>query len=490
MTQNATTSGVGTSGRNRLANLVRRMGSASLETQLSLLVGLVMVALLSVVGAYLHYSFKRALQERETREVEGKVELLRHIARRTPSEQDIARDPHSFYEPMIGHPELVATVYGADGHLLWSSSRSAPVTHVPTRMAGPVELPETKYVDDVVNGRTRRLRTATFAAPLQDPAAPSLTVLLELDITDSHAALARHTETLLATLLAAALTGAFVARAAVRTVLRRVAVVGEALRTLSVERFKERIALESIPPELRVHAIAYNSMVERIESAFRRMEAFASDIAHELRTPINNLLLVSQIALTRTRTAEEYRATIETNMEEFERLSRMVDDMLFLARADDARLVLRRENVSLRVEAEKVAAFFEALADDKGVTIDTRGEATANVDRPLVQRVIGNLISNAVRHSPAGGIVRVELEDRGGDGVELTVANEGEGIAPEDLPHVFERFYQGDAARARGTEGTGLGLAIVKSIVDFHGGEATVRSSPDTGTIFSVRFPA
>jgi two-component system heavy metal sensor histidine kinase CusS len=487
--RNAMASLNGSSARARLAQLTHAMRSVSLEAQLSLLVALVMVGLLSVVGAHLHYSIKRALQERETREMQGKIELLRHIARRTRSEQDIARDPHSFYEPMIGHAEIAATVYGSDGELLWSSSQRAPVALAPTRIAGPEELPEVKYAEDIVNGRVRHLRTATFAAPLHDPAAHPLTVLLELDITESDAALTRHTETLLVTLLIAGLVGAIVARAAVRIVLRQVAVFGEALRTLSVERFKERIALESIPPELRLQGIAYNAMVERIENAFRRMEAFASDIAHELRTPINNLLLNSQIALSRQRTADDYRATLERNMEEFERLSRMVDNMLFLARVDNARLALRRESVSLRAEAEKVTSFFEAVADEKEVRIETHGDATAMVDRPLVQRVLGNLLSNAIRHSPAGGVVRVEVKVRDDECVEVTVANNGEGIASEDLPHVFERFYRGDPARTLASEGAGLGLAIVKSIVELHGGEVGVRSTTEDGTIFSLSFP-
>ncbi|MCU0506807.1 MAG: heavy metal sensor histidine kinase [Anaerolineae bacterium] len=454
-----------------------------------MLVSLVMVSLLACVGLYLDFAFASTLEERNRGEILGKVDLLRHVAARTRSEQQIVDDPHSFYEPMIGHREMYATVYGAAGDLLWSSSPIAPVVLSDHRIAPVNAQPEIRFDRDENEATPRFIRTALFAASLQDVRQPPLTILLELDVTASKVALSRYRETLLGTLVAAGLLGVLLAHAAVRMALRRLAIVGRALGELSVDRFDSRLSLESVPPELREHAIAYNAMVDRLQRAFRRMDEFASDLAHELRTPVNNLLLNAQIALTRTRSASDYRAALEGGIEELERLSRMVDDMLFLARADDARLTLRRESIALHEEAAKVGAFFEALADEARVVIDVTGRAIAEADRALMQRVLGNLISNAVRHSPPGGRVHVKVWEDGRAGATFSVSNAGDGISPEHLPHVFERFYRGDAARRATSEGAGLGLAIVKSIVDLHGGQIGVESVPGGRTVFKVRLP-
>jgi len=472
-----------------LARVAARLGQLGIGTQLSMLVSLVIVALLACVGLYLDFAFASTLEERNRGEILGKVDLLRHVAARTRSEQQIIDDPHSFYEPMIGHREMYATVYGAGGELLWSSSPTAPVVLSAQPVAPANAQPVIRFDRVADEGGPRFTRTALFAASLQDVRQPPLTVLLELDVTASRIALSRYRDTLLGTLVAAGLLGVLLAHAAVRMALRRLAVVGRALAELSVDRFDSRLAPESVPPELREHATAYNAMVDRLQRAFRRMDEFASDLAHELRTPVNNLLLNAQIALTRTRSASDYRAALESGIEELERLSRMVDDMLFLARADDARLVLRREQIELHDEAEKVGAFFEALADEARVVIDVTGRATAEADRALVQRVLGNLISNAVRHSPPGGRVHVKVWDDGRAGAQFSVTNAGDGISPEHLPHVFERFYRGDSSRRATSEGAGLGLAIVKSIVDLHGGRIEVESTPGARTVFQVRLP-
>jgi two-component system heavy metal sensor histidine kinase CusS len=466
------------------------MRSVSIGTQLSVLISVVMVALLSGVGAYLDYAFSRSLDERSRREILGKVDLLRHVAARTASEQQIAADPHNFYEPMIGHEAMGATVYGATGELLWSSSDTAAVLLTDSHIAGARELPAIRLERIERNGETRYFRTVLFSAQLSTTELAPLSIFLELDVTDDQAALVRYRETLAATLVAAGLLGVLLAHWAVRLALRRLGVFGRALRELSVDRFDARLLPESFPSELREHVHAYNAMVVRLETAFRRMEEFASDLAHELRTPINNLLLNSQIALTRTRSAQDYKGVIEANIDEFERLSRMVDDMLFLARADDARLLLHREVVALHEEAAKVAAFFEALAEEKSVRIQISGEATVNADRLLLQRVLGNLISNAVRHSPHGSIVSVAVAmDVDAESGEIAIGNRGTPIAPEHLPHLFERFYRGDAARTAVSEGAGLGLAIVKSIVDLHGGQVCAESSAEAGTVFRVVLP-
>jgi two-component system heavy metal sensor histidine kinase CusS len=189
----------------------------------------------------------------------------------------------------------------------------------------------------------------------------------------------------------------------------------------------------------------------------------------------------TQVALTRPRSIAEYQALLGSNIEEFERLSRMIEDMLFLARVDNPSTVIKMAPVDVRAELDKVAEFYRLLAQERDLSIECDGQANVAGDRVLLQRAIHNLISNAVRYSRSGGTITVSIT-RNEDAVELSVTNQGAGIAGEHLPRVFDRFYRADSARQNAEEGTGLGLAIVKSIAQLHGGEIRVTSVAEQTT--------
>ena len=196
----------------------------------------------------------------------------------------------------------------------------------------------------------------------------------------------------------------------------------------------------------------------------------------------------TQVSLSRARSADEYREILFSNLEEYERLARMVADMLYLAKADNGLMVPHREQVGLGREVRELAEFFEPLASERGVAISQEGSVSAQADRLMMRRAIANLLSNAIRHASGGKGVKVELGRRGGDQVFVRVENQGTPIAPEHLPRLFDRFYRVDPARARESEGVGLGLAITRSIAAAHGGELSVRSD-EAGTAFEILLP-
>jgi two-component system heavy metal sensor histidine kinase CusS len=196
----------------------------------------------------------------------------------------------------------------------------------------------------------------------------------------------------------------------------------------------------------------------------------------------------TQVALARTRTAEEYRDVLESGMEEYERLARMIGDMLFLAQADNHLVVPTQENIDLDVEVARLFEFYEALAADRNIRLAASGHATVAGDRLMLQRAVSNLLSNALRYTPEGGTVSVTMTSD--DHVcRLTVANPGPVIAPEHLPRLFDRFYRADPARREGNgEHTGLGLAITRSLVEAHGGSVQATSADGT-TRFEIVLP-
>ena len=287
-------------------------------------------------------------------------------------------------------------------------------------------------------------------------------------------------------LVLCSLVGYLIARGGMRPI-ERISRTAERIRATTLH---ERISTSGLPEELRGLAETFNSMLDRLEQSFTHISQFSDDVAHELRTPINNLRGEIEVALGKARSAEEYRDVLGSCFEECTRIARLIRTLLFLARADTAADALRREPLDLGEELEKVVAFYGAAAGESGVELRvTSGAGTrAELDRTLLQQAIGNLISNAVAHTPAGGSVGIGAIARGHD-IVVTVKDTGCGIAPAHLPHVFDRFYRIEQSRTGSEQNAGLGLAVVHSIVTRHGGRVEIESRLGEGTEVRLILP-
>ena len=289
-----------------------------------------------------------------------------------------------------------------------------------------------------------------------------------------------------AVLLGGALASALIAIIVTRRGLQPLRQMAQSLGRIGPEQLNERIGSEGWPRELQPLAIAFDQMLTRLDDSFTRLSQFSADLAHELRTPIANMLGEAQVALTRDRTAAEYRETIESSVAECERLSRIVDNLLFVARVDAAREPIAGKQFDARAAVEKIAAFYQTVADDHHVTIRCNGEGQIYADPDLFERAVGNLLDNALRFTPENGSIQIALCQHDAD-FEVVVSDNGCGIAAQHLPRVFDRFYRAESSR--GSDGAGLGLALVKSIVDLHGGSAVIESKVGRGTTVKLIFP-
>ena len=287
-------------------------------------------------------------------------------------------------------------------------------------------------------------------------------------------------------LLGGVLASALIAIIVTRRGLRPLRQMAQSLGRIGPDQLKERIGSKGWPRELHPLAMAFDQMLTRLDDSFTRLSQFSADLAHELRTPIANMLGEAQVALTRDRTALEYRETIESAVGECERLSRIVDNLLFVARVDAAREPIARKWFDAAAAVKKITAFYETAADDHHVTISCSGNGQVYADPDLFERAVGNLLDNALRFTAEHGSIRVAVSRRNGD-FEIAVSDNGSGIAAEHLPRVFDRFYRAESSR--GSDGAGLGLALVKSIVDLHGGSAGIESNPGRGTMVKLIFP-
>lgn len=340
------------------------------------------------------------------------------------------------------------------------------------------------------NGRP--FRVASAAASLGTRPDSIDTIQIAIDNSQEEELLARYRSWFWAILLATSVVFPLVGYRIARHGIRPVEEIAATARRITSTNLRERIRAEGYPLELAALAGTFNEMLDRLEESFERISRFSADIAHDLRTPVNNIRGEAEVALARARTVDEYRDVLESSLEEAVRLSDLIGDLLFLARAQSPPTELHRERVNVGELLCTVRDYYEATASEGTISLVVRENAeplTAELDRSLVLRAVSNLVSNSVAHTPPGGSVTLAAA---ADGVRILieVSDTGVGIPPEALPRVFDRFFRVDPSRSKASGGTGLGLAIVQSILTLHGGSAEITSQLGRGTSVTLRMPA
>jgi two-component system heavy metal sensor histidine kinase CusS len=241
--------------------------------------------------------------------------------------------------------------------------------------------------------------------------------------------------------------------------------------------------------ELQALAVAFNDMLNRLEDSFTRLSHSASNLAHALRTPINNLMGEAEVALSQERSKDEYRKVLESSLEEHLRLSRLIEAIFFLARAENPATHLDRSLFNPMEEVDKIFSFYEAVAADKKAQLNSYGSGLIYGDRMLIRRAISNLVSNALYYSTPGVTIDVNIRQTDDNSLEIIVSDTGYGITERDLTRIFDRFFRVATSHVNNPQGSGLGLSIVKSIMDLHNGTINIQSVYGQGTTITLRFP-
>jgi len=313
-------------------------------------------------------------------------------------------------------------------------------------------------------------------------------VLLQIaqDRSDDRAFAAFFRQLLVGVLVGGAVSSAAVALLIARQTLGPLREMAAAMENVQASHLQQRLNRERWPKELNSLAAAFDEMLARLKESFERLLGFSADLAHELRTPIQNLHGEAEVALTRVRSAAEYREVIELSIEEYDRLARMIDSLLFVARAENAETRLSRVTFKVGAEIDTILDFYDAAAREQNIVLSRKGDADLCADPMLVRRAVSNVVSNALQHAASGDEIRVLVVTPNNGAVEIQVRDTGCGISPEHLPRIFNRFYRADPARS--SDGAGLGLAIVKSIMDLHGGSVNAESTLGIGTTVSLKF--
>lgn len=433
------------------------------------------------VAGMLDLALARNLAREDDEAIASKVQDLRDLVRSHPR-APFALEQEVEWEARLAEPHIRIRILDAAGHELMATPGMARILAANSFPRPGAPEPTTLPGGD---GRAYEAVAVRGLAPGDRDV-----IQVALDRTPEARLLGDYRDKLailLAVALAAcSLIGHLIARLGMQP-LSAIARTADRIRSTTLA---ERIRLSGLPPELSELAGALNAMLDRIEVGFERLSRFAADLAHELRTPLHNLRGEIEVAAGKPRSVPEYRDLLGSCLEECDRLSRIIDGMLFLARAEAASAQLAPEPVLVAHELETIRAFYEATAAEAGVALEVAAPEAlaASWDRTLLQRAIANLVANALAHTDAGGRVTL-LARRSAGGVHLEVTDTGTGIAEEHLSRVFDPFYRVDSARTRKAGGVGLGLSLVRRIVALHGGEVALQSTDGEGTRVSLLLP-
>jgi two-component system heavy metal sensor histidine kinase CusS len=326
---------------------------------------------------------------------------------------------------------------------------------------------------------TATVRTSDDAQPLQ--------IVSGRLLTERTRMLAAYRDEIAVVALAAALLAALLTFVFVRRGLRPLGDLAQRTASIGIRNLSTRLDDTQAPGELLPLVRSFNGMLDRLETSFAQLSQVSADMAHDLRTPIATLLGRTEVALNQRRNIDYYENLLGSNFEELQRLSKMTDNMLFLARTEHADHAADLRSLDVADELARIANYFEGLAEERGLRLTVHGNGDVSADPVLLRRALANLVANAVRHADSGTQIRLTaLQDDAA--TEISVENFGATISPQHLPRLFDRFYRVDAARGNSSDSNGLGLAIVRGIMTLHQG--MWKASSELGvTRFTIVFP-
>ncbi|MDF0731149.1 heavy metal sensor histidine kinase [Pseudomonas entomophila] len=460
------------------------MKAASLSLRLGLSVTLMGAALVLLLACLAVFALDHELDSRAHRDLARKMLQVEHNLRVDLRSDDLGARAHPLLDLVMGHDNLSLNVLAVSGRHPPLLSLGPALEADALRQLGtgePLSFQEWRDHDG------RQLLTASRLMRLRDDM--PVRVMMSLDRADDNALLQAY---LNSTLLALPVLLLLIGLGAWKLVQRGLDPLRRFRRIagrVSTENLEHRLPVAGLPQELAELAAGINVMLDRLDQGVRQLSQFSDDLAHELRTPIGNLMGKAQVTLARERDSGNYREALEDSVEELTRLNRMINDMLFLAQVSQPQAQLTLKPVALAEEAARVMELFTFGAELKAIELRLHGWGTALADRLMLQRALSNLLSNAIRHSPEGHAINLGIERQAGE-VRLWVENQGAGIAEAHQPHLFERFYRVGSGRSRLDGGTGLGLAIVRSIMQLHGGRVELSSQVQGPTRFTLVFRA
>ncbi len=454
----------------------------SLAVRVTAMFVLIVALAAAGLGTYLYRAFVAEIERRDDIGLLGKLRQVQILLGRPGAAELLHTQPDFFRDTMSGQENSLVRFIAPDGAVLADINAGGERYPVPPAAAIASDRAA------IAGWTSRRGDPGRVVAGIARLGSGTVTIVVARVYGERSAMFARYRQRIAGAAAVGALAAALLAALLLHRGLRPLRVLAGHAASIRPGTLAQRLDAAGAPSELLPLIDALNAMLARLQEGYARLSGFSADLAHEFRTPVANLLGQSQVMLAQPRGAAEYEGLLASNIEELERLARMIESMLFLARAGQDEVLPARQALQALEEMTKVADFFEGMAEERGLRIECSGAAVVLADPALLRRALANLVSNAVRHADAGTTIALQADQRAGSTV-LSVENTGAPIAPEHLPHLFDRFYRVDTARGNADGSTGLGLSIVGAIMALHGGTAAVRAE-GTRARFTLDFPA
>ncbi|NPT60530.1 heavy metal sensor histidine kinase [Paraburkholderia elongata] len=524
------------------------MRGRSLAATLALAFGVTTLAVFVLVGSFLYLALAKQIKAQDDLDIVLAARHARRLAQELDTAKGIREHSDRLTSIVLGNEAMSMEVFGPDGRMAIehnagetfpvaggaassaaSTGSNAPSASIAlngaseTSEAGeasdlhdPGEIAEAGGVGTIAAlppltriPASARITDADIGAWTGRNGAPirgiltdarlhdgdTATVLIARNMSDRWRLLDRYRDKLTIAGAAGVVLAMLLSYLLIRAAMRPLRDIAASAGRVTVNRLNTRITVARVPSELEALVNALNAMLERVDRGFQHLSRFTADLAHDMRTPLSNMRGAAEVALARPRSADEYETVLASNLEECDRLSRMIENVLFLARAEHPQFVKHMREFDAGQELTRIAEYFEGIADDANVRVQVTGAAMLTADLELFRRAVSNLLANAIRYSPRGGEIALDVRALA-DAVRVTVSNQGQPIAGEHLERIFDRFYRIDPSRSslpssglsQGSTGsTGLGLAIVRTIMELHGGTAHAESDAQN-TCFVLTF--
>lgn len=451
----------------------------SMTAQLTGLFSLAALLILLGLGLYVYQSLAETFAQDNRQFLLKEIQLLQSVlAEQSLNVERLADEQREGLDLPTG--EYYSRVLDEEGQVLSETPGMAALIAT----AQFPRLTASQQSNDTIRTLPDRRRFMLITATHQ--ATSKHTIQIGLDISHQANLLAEYRRHLGAALISGLLLSGLSAFAVARRGLKPLAIMARHMEGVTATQLHEQLVATDYPRELFDLTVAFNAMLERLDQSFAQLQQFSADLAHELRTPVNNLIGECEVILNQPRSGDEYRTILESNLEEYRRLAQIIETLLFLARADNTEIALHKTCLDARTEVEAVCSYLDALAEEKQIRLVCEGEGKLYADSQLLKRVLSNLLLNAIQHTPFNGEIQVSIQPAEDGSVDIRVHDNGCGIAAEHLPKLFGRFYRVNSARSE--SGTGLGLAIVKSIMDLHSGQIKISSELGQGTLVTLHF--
>ena len=442
--------------------------------------------ILAAITGYLYFALMHNLEGEDNKFLVEKIHDLRTILKEHPENMQLLQEEVNEGEdsPFINYVRILdekgATV------LEFSNTANAQLAALFPEPSGLDEEPVMGLKKSTPDGRLYLLMSAW--AKLGGASSEKRLLQTALDISREQGILNEYKNTVIFMLvlgvLFSAAAGFFIARKGMQPLKD----ITSAIRRIRSTKLHERVNPSLWPRELTELASSFDQMLDHLQNSFSRLSQFSSNIAHELRNPINALMGEAEVILSNPRTSQEYQHHIELNLEEYDKLANIIKSLLFLAKAESTDIIIEPTVFDVSAEIKSMLEYYDALIEQQNIAVTCQGTTSLNADLSLFRRVISNILSNSIRYTPPGGKIDISIGHYN-DTVSVQIRDTGIGIEESAIDKVFDRFYRSDKAKTASGQGTGLGLAIAKSIMDLHGGSIQIQSTPASGTTVTLTFP-